>query len=311
MEESHCFVFYSEPTEALLLYTTQKSIGALYLTSKHQFYVAKDLSQVIGVSYDGSFVYWTDISYKTESIERSLEDGSKRELLLTSGLASPEDLALDWLTGNIYFSDSGHMMIAVCSNNGYHCSVLIQDSLHKPRGIALDPTNGTMFYSDWGDKAMIEQADMDGKNRRTLVKDDIHWPNGLCLDWPNSRLYWVDAKLKRIESIRLDGTQRTIVLRDVVKHPFSIAVFNDRIYWSDWDTKSIQSSDKFSGKDRQTVIYDRQVFGGNCSLALWLLIVILVLFSRCSHLSLEHPTEGRSRMYGNILYASLSAEAQQ
>lgn len=251
----------ADSTEALLLYTTQKSIGALYLTSKHQYYVAKNLSQVIGVSYDGSYVYWTDISFKTEAIERSLEDGSKRELLLTSGLASPEDLALDWLTGNIYFSDSGHMMIAVCSNNGQHCSSLIQDTLHKPRGIALLPQNGTMFYSDWGDKAMIGTAGMDGKNRRVLIDENIHWPNGLSLDWPNGRLYWVDAKLKKIESVRLDGTQRTTVIGDVLKHPFAISVFNDRIYWSDWDTKSIQSCDKFSGKQRKTVVHDRQIFG--------------------------------------------------
>ncbi|XP_039439159.2 putative vitellogenin receptor [Culex pipiens pallens] len=250
----------ADSTEALLLYTTQKSIGALYLTSKHQYYVAKNLSQVIGVSYDGSYVYWTDISFKTEAIERSLEDGSKRELLLTSGLASPEDLALDWLTGNIYFSDSGHMMIAVCSNNGQHCSSLIQDTLHKPRGIALLPQNGTMFYSDWGDKAMIGTAGMDGKNRRVLIDENIHWPNGLSLDWPNGRLYWVDAKLKKIESVRLDGTQRTTVIGDVLKHPFAISVFNDRIYWSDWDTKSIQSCDKFSGKQRKTVVHDRQIF---------------------------------------------------
>lgn len=250
----------SDATEPLMLYTTQKSIGALYMTSKHQYYVAKDLSQVIGVSYDGNYVYWTDISFKTEAIERAQEDGSKRELLLTSGLASPEDIALDWLTGNIYFSDSGHMMIAVCSNDGFFCTMLIQDSLHKPRGIALLPQNGTMFYSDWGDKAMIGTASMDGKDKKVLIDKDIHWPNGLSIDWPNGRIYWVDAKLKKIESARLDGTQRVTVIGDVLKHPFSIAVFNDRIYWSDWDTKSIQSCDKFSGKDRKTLVHDRQIF---------------------------------------------------
>ncbi|XP_019544975.3 putative vitellogenin receptor [Aedes albopictus] len=249
-----------DSTEPLLLYTTQKSIGGLHLNTKHQYYVAKDLSQVIGVSYDGSHVYWTDISFKTESIERALEDGTKRELLLTSGLASPEDLEIDWLTGNIYFSDSGHMMIAVCSNNGVHCTILIQDTLHKPRGIALMPQNGTLFYSDWGDNAMIGSADMDGRNKRIVIDEDIHWPNGLSLDWPNGRLYWVDAKLKKIESVKVDGTDRVTVLADVLKHPFSISVFNDRLYWSDWDTKSIQSCEKFHGKDRNIVVHDRQIF---------------------------------------------------
>ncbi|XP_040174027.1 putative vitellogenin receptor [Anopheles arabiensis] len=250
----------SSGTEALMLYTTQKAVGAMYLTSLHQYYVAKELSQVIGVAYDGSHVYWTDISHKTESIERSLEDGSDRVQLLTAGLISPEDIALDWLTGNIYFSDSGQMHIAVCSSDGYHCRAIVQDELHKPRGIALLPQNGTLFYSDWGNNAMIGRARMDGTEQQVVVSDGIHWPNGLTLDWPNQRLYWIDAKLKRIESMHFDGTDRVVVLDDVLKHPFSIAVFNDRLYWSDWDTKSIQSCDKFTGKMRQTLVHDRMIF---------------------------------------------------
>ncbi|XP_050099574.1 putative vitellogenin receptor isoform X1 [Anopheles aquasalis] len=247
-------------TEALMLYTTQRSIGALYLSSLHQYYVAKELSQVIGVSYDGQHVYWTDIAHKTESIERAQEDGSKRELLLTAGLISPEDIALDWLTGNIYFSDSGQMHIAVCSNDGFYCKAIVQEQLHKPRGIALLPQNGSLFYSDWGDNAQIGRARMDGSEQQIIVSDGIHWPNGLTLDWPNERLYWVDAKLKQIESMRFDGRDRTVVLSGVLKHPFSVAVFNDRIYWSDWDTKSIQSCDKFTGKGRQNMVHDRVIF---------------------------------------------------
>uniref|UniRef100_A0A182PBK9 EGF-like domain-containing protein n=1 Tax=Anopheles epiroticus TaxID=199890 RepID=A0A182PBK9_9DIPT len=250
----------STGTEALLLYTTQKAVGAMYLTSMHQYYVAKELSQVIGVSYDGAHVYWTDITHKTESIERSLEDGSERVQLLTAGLVSPEDLVLDWLTGNIYFSDSGQMHIAVCSADGYYCRAIIQDQLHKPRGLALLPQNGTIFFSDWGNNAMIGRARMDGSEQQVLISDGVHWPNGLTLDWPNDRLYWIDAKLKRIESIHLDGRDRVVVLTDVLKHPFSIAVFNDRLYWSDWDTKSIQSCEKFTGKMRQTLVHDRMIF---------------------------------------------------
>jgi hypothetical protein len=66
--------------EALLLYTTQKTVGGIYLQAKHHYYVGKDLQQVIGVTYDGSDIYWTDISAKQESIVRAREDGSKREV---------------------------------------------------------------------------------------------------------------------------------------------------------------------------------------------------------------------------------------
>uniref|UniRef100_A0A182IR31 Uncharacterized protein n=1 Tax=Anopheles atroparvus TaxID=41427 RepID=A0A182IR31_ANOAO len=293
----------SSGTEALMLYTTQKSVGGLYLTSMHQYYIAKELSQVIGVAYDGSHVYWTDIAHKTESIERALEDGSKRELLLTAGLISPEDIALDWLTGNIYFSDSGQMHIAVCTNDGYHCKAIIQDQLHKPRGIALLPQNGSIFYSDWGNNALIGRARMDGSDQSIIVSEGIHWPNGLTLDWPNDRLYWIDAKLKRIESMRFDGRDRVVVLSDVLKHPFSIAVFNDRIYWSDWDTRSIQSCDKFTGKTRRTVVHDRMIFDVH--------IYHSSIQPKGKHACLNHTCSHLCLLTSNATYACACPEGMQ
>lgn len=101
---------------------------------------------------------------------------------------------------------------------------------------------------------------MDGQFNRPLITDNIHWPNGLALDWPNERLYWVDAKLKTIESCKLDASDRRSVIKMVSKHPYGIAVFQDTLYWSDWDSKSIQSANKFTGKNRTTIIRDSVIY---------------------------------------------------
>ena len=34
-----------------------------------------------------------------------------------------------------------------------------------------------------------------------------------------------------------------------VNHPFSVAVFEDRLYWSDWHSQEVQSANKFTGKN--------------------------------------------------------------
>lgn len=104
--------------EGMLLYTTQKSVVQFHLKSKEIFHVANNLSQVIGVAYDGEHIYWTDIHHESEVIERVTLDGKHREELLTSGLDKPEDIAVDWLTGNLYFSDNMRSHIAVCSKDG-------------------------------------------------------------------------------------------------------------------------------------------------------------------------------------------------
>lgn len=247
-------------TEPLLLFAGKKSISAVKLTSRHQYVITEQLHQVIGVTYDGHYIYWTDIALNTESIMKAKEDGTQIEVLLTAGLSSPEDIAIDWLTGNLYFTDRQYMHVAVCSNDGNHCTSLVNQDIHQPRGIALYPQEGRMYWTDWGEKPMIAMSNMDGMNAAPFVTEDIHWPNGITLDWPNNRLYWVDAKLRRIESIDFNGENRHTVIEKVLKHPYGIAVFANNIYWSDWDTKSIQSCNKFNCKERTTVAKDRKIY---------------------------------------------------
>ncbi len=70
-----------------------------------------------------------------------------------------------------------------------------------------------------------------------------------------NRLYWVDAKLHVIASSNLEGNDRYIVLssRQYIKHPFSITVFEDYVYWTDWETESIHKANKFTGEDLKNV----------------------------------------------------------
>ena len=90
---------------------------------------------------------------------------------------------------------------------------------------------------------------MDGSNRRVLHREHLSWPNALTIDSPSRTLYWADAKLHIIESCDVDGMNRRPVLTEGVLHPFSITVFENRLYWSDWNTVSIVSVTKSVGRD--------------------------------------------------------------
>lgn len=72
---------------------------------------------------------------------------------------------------------------------------------------------------------------------------------------PIGRFYWADAKLKQISSADYEGRDLRIVLQsvDVLRHPFSLSIFEDRLYWTDWDTEGVHSANKFSGTGLQDI----------------------------------------------------------
>ena len=96
---------------------------------------------------------------------------------------------------------------------------------------------------------------MDGSHRATIIKDSVHWPNGITIDIAMNRVFWADAKLNIVGSADLDGANSRIVFysKEKLKHPFSITVFEDMMYWSDWHKNTIFAANKFNGSDVRTV----------------------------------------------------------
>ena len=75
-------------------------------------------------------------------------------------------------------------------------------------------------------------------------------------DYADDRIYWIDAKLRAIASSNLQGQERRVVLTSYsqVRHPFAITVFEDHLYWTDWETESIRKVNKFHGKNPENVV---------------------------------------------------------
>ena len=100
----------------------------------------------------------------------------------------------------------------------------------------------------------IERARLDGSHRVIMVNSSIAWPNGITIDFPDRKIYWADAKLDKIEVMNLDGGGRRVVLNDKLPHIFGFTLLGDRLYFSDWQRRSIESVNKKTGQDRKTII---------------------------------------------------------
>lgn len=174
-------------------------------------------------------------------------------MVVDTSLESPAGLAIDWVTNKLYWTDAGTDRIEVANTDGSMRTVLIWENLDRPRDIVVEPMGGYMYWTDWGASPKIERAGMDASNRQVIISSNLTWPNGLAIDYGSQRLYWADAGMKTIEFAGLDGSKRKVLIGSQLPHPFGLTLYGQRIYWTDWQTKSIQSADRLTGLDRETL----------------------------------------------------------
>ncbi|XP_073449621.1 low-density lipoprotein receptor-related protein 8 isoform X1 [Aquarana catesbeiana] len=238
-----------------LIFTNRHELRQIDLVRRDYSRLASQLKNVVSLDVEvtSKKIYWCDLFHRkiySAPLERAA-DPSEHVVLINSHLHSPEGLAVDWIHKNFYWTDSGNKTISVATTDGCKRKTLFDQSLQDPRAIAVDPTSGFMFWSDWGEPSKIEKAGLNGGDRQILVSDDIEWPNGITLDVLTHRLYWVDSKLHTLSSVDFSGANRKLLIfsEDKLSHPFGLAVFEDKVFWTDLENEAIFSANRLTGKE--------------------------------------------------------------
>jgi len=58
---------------------------------------------------------------------------------------------------------------------------------------------------------------------------------------------------QKIERCTLTGTNREVIVSTAL-HPFAMTLFDQHIYWTDWNTRSIYRANKYDGSDQIVMI---------------------------------------------------------
>ncbi|KAM9364417.1 LOW QUALITY PROTEIN: low-density lipoprotein receptor-related protein 1B-like [Pholidichthys leucotaenia] len=265
----------TDPFEAFIIFSIRHEIRRIDLHKRDYSLLVPGLRNTIALDFhfNHSLLYWTDVVEDKIYRGKLSESGGVTaiEVVVQHGLATPEGLAVDWITGKLYWIDSNLDQIEVAKLSGEMRTTLIAGGMEHPRAIALDPGQGILFWTDWDATfPRIEAASMSGGGRHIVFKNmEIGaWPNGLTLDHLEKRIVWTDARSDAIFSALYDGTGVIEILRghEYLSHPFAVSLFGGNVYWTDWRTNTLARANKWTGQN-VTVIqktsaqpFDLQIF---------------------------------------------------
>ncbi|XP_048858614.1 pro-epidermal growth factor isoform X2 [Brienomyrus brachyistius] len=179
-----------------------------------------DTPEGLAVDWIHRKLYWTDRGLST--IERSDLNGLEREIIIDQELQKPRGIAVHPQAERLFWTDMGQRpVVGSASLDGEDRVVVVSTGLLEPSGVAVDYAEGRLYWCD-SKIGVIEEAGLDGSNRRVLVENQVGCPFDIAVF---EDLLWV-TDWDRYVVLRLNkrtGQNLERVAGDVVR-PASLVV---------------------------------------------------------------------------------------
>jgi len=232
--------------EAVLLYTRRDDIVRISMETPNTNITIplKGVEEANALDFDrmNGMIYWSDT--KSRTISRAFLNGSNQEIVVEFGLDYPASLAVDWVTGNLFWLDAGINRIEMSRLDGTGTGrrVLLWQNVENLKSITVDPLRGLIIWSSWGQVPLIEKSGSDGEGRSNLVENEGK-ATGLTIDVQKQRLFWSDQDSSEIKWLSLLSSNGKVEVLFTGKQPNMLAKFQSNLYWTDRQEQTVSRMD--------------------------------------------------------------------
>ncbi|XP_070538617.1 low-density lipoprotein receptor-related protein 6-like isoform X2 [Ptychodera flava] len=197
------FIFWTDPGYKMV----KKAMLAKKGNITGVFHGTSNYVEGIAVDWLNNKIYWTDAAYNWIMV--SDYEGTYYHCVVSHDLDKPRGIALNPLTGHLYWSDWGkNSKIEMATLSGKNRVVLVSEAYH-----------GAV----------------------------IGLPNGLTIDYEENYLYWADSSNDNLYSINLEGANgliqknkiRVVGSTELFGHFFDLDLDKDFFFISDWGNSAI------------------------------------------------------------------------
>ncbi|XP_076815158.1 low-density lipoprotein receptor-related protein 1B-like isoform X2 [Clavelina lepadiformis] len=233
-----------------------KAFNADNTLATEELYVGQDGSQfwALAADYNRSRIYFSDFSSNHIGV---YDMKAKTSRIVFEDLSYGIDgMAVDWFTGNIYWTDTDLRVITVADAEFNYYKHLINITSNVPAKIAINPIKKSLFWSERStDECRLFKSDLSGNNIVHLhTFADVESIDEMTIDVSENRLYWsetiLDTLSARVRYFNLDNPNNlTTIYSTSYGMILGLASYKEYLYIGNNYDKTIRILNKTSGED--------------------------------------------------------------
>jgi len=191
-------------------------------------------------------------NFRAGTIYASSITDSSRAIILHNSLGYPEEIAVNWITRKLYWSDTLLATIEYSDLDGTNRQTLLSD-IKRVGAITIDPrVNDIYWVSLQRRNYVIEKMKLDGTDRRVIVASELQAPNSLVINFAASKLYWTD--INKIVASDLEGSSIFTIYTTVSRRPTALSLYNNELFWAEWLFEKIVRYTNDNGDGPNTLV---------------------------------------------------------